>query len=204
MTIFYLVRHAVTEHTGRKLSGWMPDIHLTDEGRAQADAVAERLSRVRLQAVYSSPIERTMETARPIATRHRLPIRTRRRLGEVAFGRWEDRSFGTLRRTKLWGLVQHVPSAARFPDGETFRDVQARAVDEIERIGAEHPRGAVCCVSHADVIKLIVAHYMGLHIDLFQRLAVGPASISVIAVTGGRPMVVALNSSGTDPSEARA
>jgi len=132
-------------------------------------------------------------SARPIAARHSLPVRSRRYIGEVEFGRWEDRSFKTLRRTKLWGRVQRFPSGARFPDGETLREVQVRAVDEMERISAEHPRDAVCCVSHADVIKLVLAHYMGLHIDLFQRLDVGPASVSVITVSGDGPMVHAMN-----------
>ena len=193
MTVVYLVRHGVTSHTGHKLSGWMPDIHLTGKGVAQAEAVAERLASVPLKAVYSSPIDRTMETARPIAARHGLPVRSRRYIGEVEFGRWEDRSFKTLRRTKLWGRVQRFPSGARFPDGETLREVQVRAVDEIERISAEHPRDAVCCVSHADVIKLVLAHYMGLHIDLFQRLDVGPASVSVITVREEGPVVHAMN-----------
>ena len=193
MTVLYLVRHGVTSHTGQKLSGWMPDIHLTEKGLAQAEAVAERLASVPLKAVYSSPIDRTLETARPIAARHGLPVRSRRYIGEVEFGRWEDRSFKTLRRTKLWGRVQRFPSGARFPDGETLREVQVRAVDEMERISAEHPRDAVCCVSHADVIKLVLAHYMGLHIDLFQRLDVGPASVSVITVSGDGPMVHAMN-----------
>ena len=193
MTLFYLVRHGVTSHTGHKLSGWMPDIHLTEKGLAQAEAVAERLASVPLKAVYSSPIDRTMETARPIAARHGLSVRSRRYIGEVEFGRWEDRSFKTLRRTKLWGSVQKFPSGARCPDGETLREVQVRAVDEMERISAEHPRHAVCCVSHADVIKLVLAHYMGLHIDLFQRLDVGPASVSVITVSGDGSMVHAMN-----------
>ena len=201
MTVIYLVRHGVTSHTGHKLSGWMPDIHLTDKGRAQAEAVADRLASVPFKAVYSSPIDRTMETARPIAARHGLPVRSRRYIGEVEFGKWEDRSFKTLRRTKLWGRVQRFPSGVRFPEGETLREVQVRAVDEIERISAEHPRDTVCCVSHADVIKLVLAHYMGLHIDLFQRLDVGPASTSVIAVREDGPMVLAMNVPSPSPED---
>ena len=193
MTAFYFVRHGVTSHTGHRLSGWMPGIHLTDEGRAQAEAAADTLARVPFKAIFSSPIERTMETAQAIAARHRLEVEVTDALGEVRYGRWTDRSFKALARTKLWTTVQRFPSGARFPDGETVRAVQARAVEEIERLRLEFPRKVLCCVSHADVIKLVAAHYLGVHIDLFQRIDVGPASITVISVGDEGPRVHALN-----------
>ncbi|MDQ3986204.1 MAG: histidine phosphatase family protein [Actinomycetota bacterium] len=193
MTTFFLVRHGATAHTGQKLSGWLPDVHLTDEGRAQAEAAADYLARLPLKAVYSSPIDRTMETARPIADRHGLRVQTRRTLGEVEFGRWTDRSFKTLRRTKLWGVVQRFPSGARFPDGESLLEVQQRAVREVELLRMAHPRDSICCVSHADTIRLVVAHYLGVHIDLFQRIEVGAASITVIAVGDQGPRILAVN-----------
>jgi probable phosphomutase (TIGR03848 family) len=193
VTTFFFVRHAVTSHTGHKLSGWMPGIHLTEEGRAQAEAVADKLSGVPFKAIYSSPIERTMETAQPIAERHKLEIEMVPAMGEVEFGRWTNRSFKTLVRTKLWGTVQDFPSGARFPDGETFREVQGRAVEEVERLRLAHPRKTVCCVSHADVIKLIAAHYLGMHIDLFQRLSIAPASVTVVSVSNEGPRVLAVN-----------
>jgi probable phosphomutase (TIGR03848 family) len=193
VTTFFLVRHGVTAHTGRKLTGWMPNVHLTELGVAQAEAVAEFLADVRLTAVYSSPIERTMETAAPIARRQNLKVQRRRRLGEVQFGRWTNRSFGTLRRTKLWAKVQRFPSGVRFPGGETFVEVQRRAVEELEALKEAHPRQTVCCVSHADVIKLIAAHYLGVHIDLFQRLDIGPASTTVIAIGDAGPRVLSVN-----------
>jgi probable phosphoglycerate mutase len=193
MTAFYFVRHGVTSHTGHRLSGWMPGIHLTDEGRAQAEAAADTLARVPFKAIFSSPIERTMETAQAIAARHRLEVEVTDALGEVRYGRWTDRSFKALARTKLWTTVQRFPSGARFPDGETVRAVQARAVEEVERLRLEFPRKVLCCVSHADVIKLVAAHYLGVHIDLFQRIDVGPASITVISVGDEGPRVHALN-----------
>lgn len=201
MTTFFFVRHGVTSHTGNKLSGWMPDIHLSDEGRAQAEAVADRLIQVPFRAVYASPIERTMETAHPIAARHKLEIETDAALGEVDFGRWTNRSFKTLVRTKLWTTVQMFPSGARFPDGETLRGVQSRAVDEIERLRRKHPKHTVCCVSHADVIKLVVAHYLGMHIDLFQRIDIAPASVTVVAVSDTGPRVLSVNATSPVPSE---
>jgi probable phosphomutase (TIGR03848 family) len=195
MTTFYLVRHGLTAHTGSRLSGWTPGIHLTEDGVAQAQAVADRLQEIQLEAVYSSPIERSLETARVVAESHGLDVRIRRALGEVRYGRWTNRSFKTLTRTKLWSTVQRWPSGARFPEGETLREVQARAVAEIERLREEHVREHICCVSHADVIRLIAAHYLGLHIDLFQRLIVGPGSITVIGIENEGPRVLAINAS---------
>ena len=194
MTTLYLVRHAVTEHTGKKLSGWMEDIPLNSEGLEQAESVAERLADVKLAAVYSSPIDRTMQTARVIAARHQLSVRSNKQLGEVEYGGWTNRSLKVLARTRLWAQIQRWPSAARFPDGETLREVQVRVVDAVERIVSEHPKNKVCVVSHGDPIKLIVAHYLGVHIDLFQRIVVAPASVSVLSVSSGGPYVLALNS----------
>lgn len=194
MTTFFFVRHALTAYTGRKLAGWLPDVHLTEEGRSQAEALAERLAHVNFKAVYASPIERTMETAEPIAARHNLTVKVRPTLGEVGYGKWTNRSIKTLTRTKMWWKVKHLPSAVRFPEGESLREVQARAVEEVETLHARHRTGAVCCVCHADVIKLIIAHYVGTHIDLFQRIFIGPASVSVIALRDEGPTILCLNS----------
>jgi probable phosphomutase (TIGR03848 family) len=194
MTTLFLVRHGLTAHTGKRLSGWAPGIHLSDDGKTQAEEVAEQLSSVPLKAVFSSPIDRAVETARPIAKRHDLDVKIRRGIGEVQYGAWTNRPFKTLTRTKLWAAVQRWPSAARFPEGENLREVQARALTEVERIRAEHPKQAVCCVSHADVIRLLVAHYLGMHIDLFQRIWVGPASVSVVHLSDDGPLVLAVNS----------
>jgi len=204
MTTFVLVRHAVTAHTGLKLSGWMPNLRLTSEGRAQAEAVAERLGSVKLDAIYSSPILRTVETARAIAARHDLDVTMRKGIGEVEYGTWTDRSLKSLARTKLWTTLQRFPSSARFPEGESLREVQSRALAELERLRAEHPRQTVCLVSHGDVIRLLAAHYLGVHIDLFQRIHIGPASVSVISVGDQGPMVLTLNSSTAPPARAGA
>lgn len=193
MTTVFLVRHALTPETGRKLSGWTPGVHLNADGLAQADVTAEYLRTVPLKAVYSSPIDRAVETARVIAAHHKLQIKVRRAIGEVEYGKWTDRSFKTLRRTKLWEVVQRWPSGARFPDGESLVEVQTRAVREIERIRQEHPKDAVCCVSHADVIRLVAAHYLGMHIDLYQRIVISPASVTAVGFGSAGPTVLALN-----------
>lgn len=200
MTTLFFVRHAVTAHTGHRLSGWMEGIPLTAEGKKQAQTAADGLAHVEFEAIYSSPIDRTMETARAIAKPHGLPVRARRGIGEVEYGKWTNRPLKSLMRTKLWDVVLHHPSAARFPDGESILEVQDRAVAEVETIASEHPKGSVCCVSHGDVIKLIAAHYLGVHIDLYQRIVIAPASVSVITLTKGGPRVIALNNCPLAPA----
>lgn len=174
---------------------------LSEEGIRQAEIAADGLAHLDFEAIYSSPIERTMQTARAIAKRGSAQVKVRKGLGEVHYGGWTGKSMKALAKTKLWEQVQRFPSAARFPDGETLREVQSRAIAEVERIVAEHPKGKVCCVSHGDVIKLIAAHYLGVHIDLFQRIVIGPASVSVISITAQGPYVVALNNCPLPPAE---
>jgi probable phosphomutase (TIGR03848 family) len=196
MTIIYLVRHGENDLIGKnhRLAGWMPGVHLNDRGRAQADALANYFLKIRLRAIYSSPLERTMETAEPIAKAKGLSIDKRERLGEIGFGRWEGKTLKTLSRRKLWSMVQNTPSLARFPDGESFVEAQDRVVSEIDAIRSIHksPKANVLCVSHADVIKLIIAHYLGLPLDLFQRIVVMPASISILHIDRV-PRLVTLN-----------
>jgi probable phosphoglycerate mutase len=203
VTTVFLVRHGVTEHTGHKLSGWMPGIHLNDEGRRQAESAATQLAGVKLKAIYSSPLERCFETAEIVAAPHKRRVATDEALGEVEYGTWTGRSLKSLTRTKLWTTVQRWPAAMRFPEGETLRGVQARAVDYLEEIKALHPKDSVCCVSHGDVIKLVLAHYLGVHIDLYQRIVVGPASISIVALAEYGPYILAMNTmpSRTDAKE---
>ena len=193
MTNLWFVRHALTPQTGKRLTGWTEGVRLSESGDGQALAIAEALKDVPFGAVYSSPLDRTIQTARAIARAQGLQVRQSRDLGEVDYGRWTNRPLKVLARTKLWGQVQRWPSGARFPDGETLRETQSRAIAEVEGIAAEHPGKSICLVSHADVIKLIAAHYLGAHIDLFQRIVIGPASISVVAIGERGPSVLCLN-----------
>ena len=193
MTTFFFVRHGVTAHTGHKLTGWMEGVSLNDEGRSQAERAAESLAEVSFEAIYSSPIDRTRETAEIVARPHRLRVRTSKGIGEVGYGAWTGRSLKTLARTKIWATLQRWPSSVRFPEGDTLREVQVRVVEELERLREVHPRGNVCVVSHADTIKLALAHYMGIHIDLFQRILIAPASVSVLRIGSYGPQILSLN-----------
>jgi len=181
-TTLLLVRHAMNDwvKTG-KLAGRSPGVHLNPEGRQQAEALAQRLASRSLQAIYSSPLERAQETAAAIAGPHKLPLQISSAIGEVDFGDWTGQELKKLSQEPEWALVQARPSAMRFPNGESPREMLTRAVDEIERLAAAHRQECIVLVSHCDVIKAIVAHYLGLHLDLFQRLVVSPASISVLS-----------------------
>ncbi len=197
MALLLLVRHSLTEVTGRRLSGSTPGIHLSEEGRAQAADVARRLAPVRLAAVYSSPLERCVETAEAIAGPRGLAVRPVPELIEVGYGTWTGRSLAVLARTSLWKKVQQAPSSVRFPEGETLVEVQRRSVTALDEIAARHKRGAVAAVTHADVIRLVLAHYAGVHLDLFQRLIVSPASISAVLLGDRVPRILRMNDTGS-------
>jgi probable phosphomutase (TIGR03848 family) len=191
--ILLLVRHALTEQTGKRLTGWRPGIHLSGSGREQVAALTERLRPVNVGAVYSSPLDRALETAKPIAAAKGLRVRVREELGEVRYGQWEGRPLRALAKTKLWRQVRSRPSLVRFPGGDSLRDTQARAVDVVERIVEEHSKGVVIAVTHGDPIRLLAAHYAGVHLDLYQRLVVAPASVSAFWLGDGGPFVLKLN-----------
>jgi probable phosphomutase (TIGR03848 family) len=197
MAVILLVRHAVTEETGKRLYGRQPGVHLSEAGRRQAQEVAARLRELSLAAVYSSPLERCMETAAPIAEALGVRIQTDPGLLETDIGAWTGRTFGQIRRARLWRRILAVPSMGRFPDGESLAEVQSRAGRALEAIGERHPRRSVVVVSHGDPIRLILAHYAGLHLDLFQRLEVAPASVSVVATGDHGPRVLRVNDRGT-------
>jgi probable phosphoglycerate mutase len=197
VTLLLLIRHGVTTATGTRLVGWTPGIRLSEDGRAQAEALRDRLAGTRIDGVYASPLERCRETARPLAADRRLPVRIRRELGEIDFGTWTDRPMRQLARTKLWRRVQQVPSRVRVPDGESFLTARTRIVGALEAVAAEHPRHVIAVCSHADAIKLALAEYAGIHLDAFQRLVIDPASVSAVALDGGVPRILRVNDTGS-------
>jgi len=199
MTQLLLIRHAQNDWVGQRLAGWTPGVHLNDAGRAEAAALADRLDGYRLDAVYASPLARAQETAALLAERRGLEVRPLYGIAEVNYGGWTGEVLETLRRDPLWPQVQFYPSATRFPDGETLGEVQARAVAALEAVRTAHPGGVVAAVSHADVIKAVVAHFVGTHLDLFQRLVVDTASVSVVRFTPFGPRLLALNETGRVP-----
>lgn len=199
MPTLLLIRHGENDYVKKKrLAGRMEGVHLNDKGRAQAQALADHLAKAPIKAVYSSPLERTMETAGPIAEALGLEVIPRPGLLETHYGTWQGKTLKQLQRRKLWKVVQKAPSLARFPEGESFAETQQRISCEIESICSDHkPKDLIVCVGHADPIKLAVAYYLGLPLDLFQRLIVAPASISAIHIGESGSRLLTLN---FDPS----
>jgi probable phosphomutase (TIGR03848 family) len=188
------VRHGQTPTTGATLPGRAKGLHLADKGRDHADAVAARLAEMkRIDAVYASPLERTRETAAPIAKARGLKVQVERGLLECEFGDWTGRKLKDLMKLPEWTTVQRYPSGFRFPNGESFAEMQTRITDAVGRLVARHPGGVVVAVSHADPIKAAVAAALGTHLDLFQRIVVSPCSVTAVAYGSSGPTVLTVN-----------
>jgi probable phosphomutase (TIGR03848 family) len=196
-TTVLLVRHGKTPTTGQSLPGRAPGLHLADEGVRQAERAAERIAELtKVNALYCSPLERTRETAKPIGAALGIKPKIVRGLLECDFGDWTGAQLKDLYKRPEWRTVQQAPSQFRFPNGESFTEMQVRMVGAIEQLTAQHRGGTIVCVSHADPIKAAMAHALGTHIDLFQRIVISTCSISAVSYTTGGPIVLAVNSTG--------
>jgi probable phosphomutase (TIGR03848 family) len=203
-TLVLLVRHGQTPTTGKLLPGRAPGLHLSDKGIQQAEIAAERLSALKnVDAVYASPLERARETAAPIARATGRRVSIDKGLLECDFGDWTGAELSKLMKLPEWNTVQRSPSTFRFPSGESFTEMQTRMVSTLDRLCAKHRGGTIVCVSHADPIKAAVAHAMGTHIDLFQRIVIGTCSVSAIAYSTFGPIVLTVNSTGGSLAELR-
>jgi len=196
-TLVLLVRHGETPTTGRLLPGRARGLHLSDTGRAQAEAVAERLAVLpTIDAIYASPLERTRETAKPIGVVRQLPVTIDRGLLEADIGEWTGLELKEVAKLPEWKAVHSYPSGFRFPGGESFPEMQQRMVATVDRLRSAHRGGAIVLVSHADPIKAAVAHALGTHLDLFQRIVISPCSVTAITYGDTGPTVLSVNSVG--------
>ena len=203
-TLVLLVRHGQTPTTGKVLPGRAAGLHLAEAGQQQAQRATERIAQLtKVDAIYSSPLERARETAAPIAAARALKVQIDKGLVECDFGDWTGAELKTLMKLPEWNTVQRAPSTFTFPNGESFTAMQNRIAGTIDRLRAKHPGGVVVCVSHADPIKAAVAHAMGTHIDLFQRIVISTCSVSAIAYGMGAPVVLTVNSTGGSLAELR-
>lgn len=198
MTTVLLIRHGTNDWVKGRLAGWLPGVHLNDAGKEQAQTLAARLASFPLAAIYSSPLDRTVETAQYLAAPHKLAVQIVAEIGEVRYGDWEGGELKELSKHELWHGIQHYPSGTRFPGGgETLGEVQMRAVAAIDRLRDQHPKAIIALVSHADLLKLVIAYYIGMHIDLFQRLVINPASLTALSFQPMGPRLLAFNETGT-------
>jgi probable phosphomutase (TIGR03848 family) len=201
-TLVLLVRHGQTPTTGATLPGRARGLHLAETGTAQAGAAATRIGALKkIAAVYASPLERTRETARPIAATRGLKVQIDRGLLECDFGDWTGAALKDLRKLPEWTTVQRYPSGFRFPAGDSFAEMQTRIVGTLDKLVARHPGETIVAVSHADPIKAAVAQALGTHLDLFQRIVISPCSISAVMYSPSGPAVLAVNSTGDDLSK---
>ena len=199
VSIIILVRHGHTPTTGKILPGRAKGLHLSELGKEQASKVATNISMLdNVTAVYASPMERTLETAKPIASAFGLKVQRNRGLIEADFGKWTGRKLSDLRKLSDWEMVQKNPSLFRFPDGESFIEIQSRMVETITRISDKHRGEIVIAVSHADTIKAFLTAMLGTPLDLFQRLHISPCSVSPVILGNGSPFVLAVNASGAN------
>lgn len=195
MTTFLLIRHALCDPVGRSIAGRAPGIHLNDSGRRQAQRLAQQLSVAPLSGVYSSPLERAVETARPIATRHGLEVQSVESFNEIDFGSWTGRTLAELDRLPEWAQFNESRSRCSTPGGENMAEVLGRVLRGLDRLGALHPPPeAVAVVSHGDVLRSVLAHALGMPLDLIHRLEISPASVSMLETGGSTPRVSLLNS----------
>ena len=196
-TVALFVRHGVTATTGKVLPGRARGLHLAESGVHQAERAGERIAELkRVDAIYTSPLERARETAAPIAKATGLKPKVERGLLECDFGDWTGAELPKLMKLPEWHTVQRAPSTFRFPNGESFTEMQVRIVSTLDRLRARHHGGTIVCVSHADPIKAAMAHALGTHLDLFQRIVISTCSISAIGFAGDGPMALTVNSTG--------
>jgi len=199
MSLLLLIRHGENDYVKKnRLAGRLPGVHLNETGHRQAQTVAQslapKLKKASVKAVYSSPLERTMETSEPIAESLGVAIVPRPGLIETDYGDWQGKTLKDLRRRKLWKVVQNNPSLMRFPGGESFAETQTRICREIETLRTDHSeKDVIICVSHSDPIKLVVGFYLGLPLDLFQRLMIAPASITTLLINDSGSRLLNLN-----------
>lgn len=180
----------------RVVAGRGRGVHLNEAGRAQAKRLAERLGGLPLRGIYSSPLERALETAEPIARRLQLEVQVLDSFNELQYGEWTGRTFEELDGVAKWREFNSFRSGTRIPGGEMMIEAQARMVAGIERLRERHTEESVAVVSHGDLIRAAIAHYAGINLDLCLRVEVSPASVSIIEISGYGPEIISINDTG--------
>jgi broad specificity phosphatase PhoE len=195
MTTLFLIRHGENDFVGKRLAGRLSGVHLNEKGRQQAEDIERMLRGRLLKGLYSSPLERTVETAQPLAKALNLIITLHPALQEVDFGCWQGKEISILRRSKEWKVVHETPSQMSFPQGESFIDAQLRIVAGLDEIAALHKdNDEVACFSHCDAIRLAMIHYLGMPLDSLHRLSIDTASLSILRlVKDGPPKIMGIN-----------
>jgi probable phosphomutase (TIGR03848 family) len=195
MTVFLLIRHGENDSIARDiLAGRKPGVHLNNEGMKQAVRISEILADIPIKAIYSSPLERAMETARLTAELRELPVLLAPGLIEADYGKWQGKSFKELRRLKLWKQVHETPSKVRFPGGESILEIHDRVVKEIDHLAGNYgEKDIVAGFSHADILRIAISHYLNMPLDDFHRLQIDTASITILTLSSAKPRLSLIN-----------
>ena len=193
MTVFHLLRHGEHGLLGRVLAGRMPGVGLTERGRAEIAAVAERLAGEPIAAIYASPLQRTRESAEIVAARLQLPIEFRDDVIELDFGEWTGAAFDSIRVDPRWEAWRTQRSLARIPGGESMREVQKRIVEALLDINERHPHQSVVVVSHGDVIRSALLFALGMPLDSYNSIEISQGGVSTLRIDAGGIRVLGLN-----------
>jgi len=193
VTTFLLIRHGLTDAVGKTITGRLPGVHLNDSGRKQAEGLPARLGGWKIEAIASSPLERALETADPLARRLRLKVSVFDALSEVDFGGWSGMTLDQLNQLPEWRLYNTFRSSTRAPGGELATEVQTRMAAVLTGLARQHPDQTVAVISHADAIRLALVHFLGMPIDLMHRVEIRPASLSVVRLAEWGPQVASIN-----------
>jgi probable phosphoglycerate mutase len=193
MTTFYLIRHGLTDWVDHKLAGWLPDIRLSSSGRDQAQRLADRLQHMQFDAIVSSPLERAIETAAPLAASVHAPLEISEAVGEIHMGDWTGRALDDLQGDPAWQRFNLFRGGTPAPGGELMLETQVRMVNELLRWRSRHPEGTVAVVSHGDPLRAVVGFFLGAPVDLFLRLEISPASITVLRLEDWGATVACVN-----------
>jgi len=196
MTTILLIRHATNDTVGKTLAGRMAGVHLNAEGKAQAEKLAQRLGHLKLAAIYSSPLERAIETIEPLANKLQLKPIINEDFLELNIGDWTGKTYKEMEEDKIFGLFNTYRSVTRIPGGETMLEAQLRFVSGTQKLYAKHQDETVAVVSHADMIKAAVTYYAGIHLDLFQRIEISPASVSILQMFEETVRLLLINDTG--------
>jgi probable phosphomutase (TIGR03848 family) len=199
MTRFLLIRHATNHTVGKRFAGRTTGIHLNEEGLAQAQKLADRLAAITINAIYSSPLERALETAQPIAVSHKLETAVLEDFLEIDTGEWTNCTFEEIANDPKFKLFNSFRSCTRIPGGESMLEAQSRMMNGLEKLRMEHQQETIAVVGHADLIKAAVAYYAGIHLDMFQRIEISPASVSIIDIYDETARILLLNDTGAIP-----
>jgi broad specificity phosphatase PhoE len=196
MTTFLLIRHGETDAVGKSIMGWAPGWHLNANGRKQVEALAARLAPAPIRAIYTSPLERAVETAEAVARGRQLEPRRDEEFGEFRMGDWQGWEIAKLDEREDWRRFNTFRAGTRAPNGELMVETQTRMVRRLQALAAGNAGETVAIVSHADPLRALIAYYLGMPLDLMQRLEISPASMSVLELSEWNARMLCVNDRG--------